>query len=47
MLTRWESLATRAAAWRLSLLAVKLKDVKAVVLGAGIYDFKKAYDEIR
>ncbi|HWN11784.1 MAG TPA: prolyl oligopeptidase family serine peptidase [Pyrinomonadaceae bacterium] len=30
-----------------SLLAVKLKDLKAVVLGAGIYDFKRAYDEIK
>src|SRR6185369_10738832 len=29
-----------------SLLAVQLDDVKAVVLGAGIYDFKKAYDEL-
>ncbi len=28
-----------------SLLAVQLDDVKAVVLGAGVYDFKKAYDE--
>ncbi len=28
-----------------SLLAVQLDDVKAVVLGAGIYDFKRAYDE--
>jgi dipeptidyl aminopeptidase/acylaminoacyl peptidase len=28
-----------------SLLAVKLDDVKAVVLGAGLYDFKRAYDE--
>lgn len=30
-----------------SLLAVKLKDVRAAVFGAGIYDFKKAYDEIK
>jgi dipeptidyl aminopeptidase/acylaminoacyl peptidase len=30
-----------------SLLAVQLDDVKAVVLGAGIYDFKKAYDEVK
>lgn len=30
-----------------SLLAVKLKDIKAAVLGAGIYDFKKAYDEMK
>ncbi len=30
-----------------SLLAVKLKDLKAVVLGAGVYDFKRAYDEIK
>ncbi len=30
-----------------SLLAIKLKDLKAVVLGAGIYDFKRAYDEIK
>lgn len=29
-----------------SLLAVQLDDVKAVVLGAGIYDFKKNYDEL-
>ena len=29
-----------------SLLAVKLKDVRAAVLGAGIYDFKRAYDEV-
>lgn len=28
-----------------SLLAVQLDDVKAVVLGAGIYDFKQAHDE--
>lgn len=28
-----------------SLLAVQLDDVKAAVLGAGVYDFKKAYDE--
>jgi dipeptidyl aminopeptidase/acylaminoacyl peptidase len=28
-----------------SLLAVKLDDVKAAVFGAGIYDFKRAYDE--
>ena len=30
-----------------SLLAVELKDIKAVVLGAGIYDFQKAYDEMK
>jgi dipeptidyl aminopeptidase/acylaminoacyl peptidase len=30
-----------------SLLAVQLDDVKAVVLGAGIYDFKKAHDEVK
>jgi dipeptidyl aminopeptidase/acylaminoacyl peptidase len=30
-----------------SLMAVKLDDVRAVVLGAGIYDFKKAYDEVK
>ncbi len=30
-----------------SLLAVKLKDIKAAVLGAGLYDFKKAYDEMK
>ena len=30
-----------------SLLAVKLKDIKAAVLGAGVYDFKKAYDEMK
>lgn len=29
-----------------SLLAVQLDDLKAVVLGAGIYDFKKSYDEL-
>jgi dipeptidyl aminopeptidase/acylaminoacyl peptidase len=29
-----------------SLLAVQLDDVKAVVLGAGVYDFKKAYSEM-
>jgi len=28
-----------------SLLAVQLDDVKAVVLGAGVYDFKKQYDD--
>jgi dipeptidyl aminopeptidase/acylaminoacyl peptidase len=28
-----------------SLLAVELDDVKAAVLGAGIYDFKRAYDD--
>ena len=27
-------------------LPVKLDDVQAVVLGAGIYDFKEAYDEV-
>jgi dipeptidyl aminopeptidase/acylaminoacyl peptidase len=30
-----------------SLLAVKLKDVRAAVFGAGLYDFKKAYDEMK
>jgi dipeptidyl aminopeptidase/acylaminoacyl peptidase len=30
-----------------SLMAVKLKSVKAAVFGAGVYDFKKAYDEIK
>lgn len=30
-----------------SLLATQLKEVKAAVFGAGIYDFKKAYDEIK
>ena len=30
-----------------SLLAVQLDDLKAVVLGAGVYDFKKAYDEVK
>jgi dipeptidyl aminopeptidase/acylaminoacyl peptidase len=30
-----------------SLMAVRLKDVKAAVFAAGIYDFKKAYDEIK
>ncbi len=29
-----------------SLLITKLKDVKAAVLGGGIYDLKKAYDEL-
>jgi len=29
-----------------SLLAVQLDDVRAVVLGAGVYDFKKQYDEV-
>ena len=28
-----------------ALMATKLKDLKAVVLGAGVYDFKRAYDE--
>lgn len=28
-----------------SLLVLELEDVKAAVLGAGIYDFKKAYDD--
>lgn len=30
-----------------SLLMLESKDVKAAVLGAGIYDFKKAYDELK
>lgn len=30
-----------------SLMTVQLKDVKAAVFAAGIYDFKKAYDEIK
>lgn len=30
-----------------SLLAVRLKDVRAGVFGAGMYDFKKGYDEIK
>lgn len=30
-----------------SLLAVKLKDVRAAVFGAGVYDFKKAHDEVK
>jgi dipeptidyl aminopeptidase/acylaminoacyl peptidase len=30
-----------------SLLAVRLRDVKAAVFGAGIYDFKRAYDEVK
>jgi len=30
-----------------SLLAVKLDDVKAAVFGAGVYDFKKEYDEVK
>ena len=29
-----------------ALMATKLKDLKAVVLGAGVYDFQKAYDEV-
>ena len=29
-----------------ALMATKLKDLKAVVLGAGVYDFKKAYDDV-
>jgi dipeptidyl aminopeptidase/acylaminoacyl peptidase len=28
-----------------ALMATKLKDLKAVVLGAGVYDFKKAYED--
>ena len=28
-----------------ALMATKLKDLKAVVLGAGVYDFQRAYDE--
>jgi dipeptidyl aminopeptidase/acylaminoacyl peptidase len=30
-----------------SLLAVRLDDVRAAVFGAGIYDFQKAYDEVK
>lgn len=30
-----------------SLLAVQLHDIRAAVFGGGIYDFKKAYDEIK
>jgi dipeptidyl aminopeptidase/acylaminoacyl peptidase len=30
-----------------ALMATKLKDLKAVVLGAAVYDFKKAYDEVK
>lgn len=30
-----------------ALMATKLKDLKAVVLGAGIYDFRKAYEEVK
>ena len=30
-----------------SLLAVQLDDVKAVVMGGGVYDFKRQYDETR
>jgi len=30
-----------------ALMATKLKDLKAVVLGAGIYDFRRAYDEVK
>ena len=30
-----------------SLLAVKLDDVRAAVFGAGIYDFRKAHDEVK
>jgi dipeptidyl aminopeptidase/acylaminoacyl peptidase len=29
-----------------SLLAVEIDDVKAAVLGAGVYDFKRAHDEV-
>ena len=30
-----------------ALMATKLKDLKAVVLGAGVYDFKKAYEDVK
>ena len=30
-----------------ALMATKLRDLKAVVLGAGVYDFKKAYDDVK
>ncbi len=30
-----------------ALMATKLKDIKAVVLGAGVYDFKKAYEDVK
>ena len=30
-----------------ALMATKLTDLKAVVLGAGVYDFKKAYDDVK
>jgi dipeptidyl aminopeptidase/acylaminoacyl peptidase len=30
-----------------SLLAVRLEDLRAAVFGAGVYDFKKAYDEVK
>lgn len=30
-----------------ALMATKIKDLKAVVLGAGVYDFKKAYDDVK
>ena len=30
-----------------ALMATKLKDLKAVVLGAAVYDFKKAYDDVK
>jgi dipeptidyl aminopeptidase/acylaminoacyl peptidase len=30
-----------------SLLAVRLADVRAAVFGAGIYDFRKAHDEVK
>jgi dipeptidyl aminopeptidase/acylaminoacyl peptidase len=30
-----------------ALMATKLKDLKAVVLGAGVYDFKRAYDDVK
>jgi dipeptidyl aminopeptidase/acylaminoacyl peptidase len=30
-----------------ALMATKLKDLKAVVLGAGVYDFQKAYDDVK
>ena len=30
-----------------ALMATKLKDLKAVVLGAGVYDFKRAYEDVK
>ena len=40
----WRSLAIRGG-MAAALLAVQLDDVKAAVLGAGVYDFKRQYDD--